>query len=323
MLDNDLFGPSIPFKHRFQDWLVRVVLWVLLHTLACHSLKTTRRLARFFGAVVGFLSPSTCRLIEANLAIAFPEMTKQERKELRKRNLAFFMEFGMDFLSMLKERDWSRSRVVQHEIPAECRGKAVIWGLPHYGNWEVLSQHCCLQGFPAAAVVGDFNLPTLERIFSECRSRYGTKLIPYRGAARGMIAALHQGINIGILIDQNISPKHDGEFVEFFGLPAPVSLLPATLAIKENLPLGMIDCHKREDGIFEITWRNLPWNPQDFPDALSLTREILRQDEEIIREHPEQYLWCYKRWKYLPPDISPELREKFPYYSGRVSRWSR
>jgi lauroyl/myristoyl acyltransferase len=33
--------------------------------------------------------------------------------------------------------------------------------------------------------------------------------------------------------------------------------------------------------------------------------------EELVREHPDQWLWTYKRWKRRPT----EERGRFPFYS--------
>ena len=38
--------------------------------------------------------------------------------------------------------------------------------------------------------------------------------------------------------------------------------------------------------------------------------------EEYIRRYPEQYLWWYHRFQYIPPDCPPELRARYPFYAG-------
>ena len=37
--------------------------------------------------------------------------------------------------------------------------------------------------------------------------------------------------------------------------------------------------------------------------------------EEYIRMAPEQYLWLYKRFQYIPPDTPPEIRKRYPDYA--------
>jgi len=35
----------------------------------------------------------------------------------------------------------------------------------------------------------------------------------------------------------------------------------------------------------------------------------------LIRAYPEQYIWCYKRWRYLPPQADEALQTKYPFYA--------
>lgn len=37
--------------------------------------------------------------------------------------------------------------------------------------------------------------------------------------------------------------------------------------------------------------------------------------EEFIRMAPDQYLWLYKRFQYIPENVSPEIRRRYPAYA--------
>ena len=41
--------------------------------------------------------------------------------------------------------------------------------------------------------------------------------------------------------------------------------------------------------------------------------------EKIIRQYPDQYLWFYKRWLYIPENATDEQKKLFPFYSVNVT----
>lgn len=307
-----------PFRRGLQNVLLTVVLRILFLTVAGRSLGFTRWLAGLLARLAALFLRGTCRTIEANLAVAFPELSRKERQALRQRNLRYLMETGLDILSMMKDNRWAKGKVVGLPPESEVTGdKVILWNLPHFGNWEVLAQSFPLSGCRCAAVVAKFGLEVMDRLLSKCRRLYGLQLIPQDGASLGMKEALESGIHTGILIDQNTSPRHGGIFVPFFGLPAATSRLPASMARYMDCKIGIISCHKREDGKYEINYHFLPHTGAWYEDDLSLTCELLRCDEEIIRKHPEQYLWLYRRWRYRPANVTGELESRYPYYSAK------
>ena len=47
-------------------------------------------------------------------------------------------------------------------------------------------------------------------------------------------------------------------------------------------------------------------------DAADLTRTVASTLEQAIADRPAQWLWMYKRWKYVPQGQDPS---RFPYYA--------
>ena len=47
------------------------------------------------------------------------------------------------------------------------------------------------------------------------------------------------------------------------------------------------------------------------------TRDIAAAMEKVVRKHPEQWLWIYKRWKYIPDSRS---EDEYPFYARRSAR---
>jgi KDO2-lipid IV(A) lauroyltransferase len=128
-----------------------------------------------------------------------------------------------------------------------------------------------------------------------------------------VIAAIRKGTSIGFLIDQNLSPKHGGIFVDFRGLPVPSSPLPAIVALRYGVQLVSGTCVRKANGRFKMQLSPVPVTKDD--DKFSLTQKIIAANESLIVKYPEQYIWLYQRWKYIPSDIPTDLKAKYPYYA--------
>ena len=64
--------------------------------------------------------------------------------------------------------------------------------------------------------------------------------------------------------------------------------------------------------------RPLPRPVEEYPDETSMVQAFIEMGEEDIRKTPEQYLWLYRRFRYIPNDCPPEIRKRFPYYACEV-----
>ena len=162
--------------------------------------------------------------------------------------------------------------------------------------------------------------PGVDRVFNRLREMSGQKVIPQQGAVRELIKILRQGKKIALLLDQNTKPAEGGIFVDFFGLPVPVSSAGAALAERTDAEIVMGFCLPQPDGSYRGHLRALlsptPLPGEDKKQALTrLTQEITRQIEAEIRSNPGNWLWMYKRWKHVPPARS---RQEYPFYAKNL-----
>ena len=260
----------------------------------------------------------------ANLRIAFPRMDKRERRALARKMFLHFAVLGLDWLHFLRFPQHAVNRL---HVPPEIRKACTIsnpdspcpstlFCTPHLGNWELEAHIGYISGRPGAVVVARFHLDWLNKMAERLRSwDQQTRLIPAAGAALGVYRALKEGRNVGILIDQNVSPRHGGIFLKFFGLPAVTSPMPAAIARRLAVPVQVVSCIRLPDGTYTMEHAPLPKNAWEYASDEELTADILRAYETLIQNHPEQYLWFYPRWKYLPANVSPEGAAAFPPYA--------
>lgn len=280
-------------------------------------LAVLRLLVGLAVVMIRVFHPGLLRLVEANLAVAFPELKHHERRRLALASLRHLLWNGVEIIKLLRHPERIAEMVLTppESLVAPYRQRPCLLCIPHLGNWEILAQAAALWGMNAAAVAAALSTPKINRMLTKARTANGLQIINQKGAARKVARALQENRCIGILIDQNVSPRHGGVFLDFFGLPAPTSRLPATLARKLNVDVLVGACVRQPDGRFHLEIEPLPRPTAEYDDDLSLTQDILNANQALIRKHPEQYTWLYRRWRYIPENAPPSLAEAFPYYA--------
>jgi Kdo2-lipid IVA lauroyltransferase/acyltransferase len=93
--------------------------------------------------------------------------------------------------------------------------------------------------------------------------------------------------------------------VPFFGKPAPFVRGPESGARLGNIPVVFGHFTKKKRGYYQGHYFLAEENPRQLPDG-ELTRKYIRYLEEVVREHPEMWLWSHRRWKHeWHPDYKP------------------
>ncbi|MBP5673755.1 MAG: lysophospholipid acyltransferase family protein [Victivallales bacterium] len=304
-------------KRAITDAIVNMMTPPLVSVVGGLSDSGAEKLAHFAAKIIRFFNINAYKNIHANLKVAFPEWTEEQRNELAFRNAVHTVRFGIDFLRILKHPELVKS----YSIPPESAflnqvaKSSVILCLPHLGNWEILGQAVPCFGIKAAAVAEMFRNKKLNTLIESARQQNGLLIIPRTGAARKVIGALRSGHSVGFLADQNLSPADGGVFLDFFGLPAPSSTLPALLAQRLHLPILVGASVRRDDGKYECKFIFLPKKVDEYPDTNSLAQALLKANETLIRQYPEQYLWTYHRWRYIPENATDDFAKQFPFYA--------
>lgn len=182
---------------------------------------------------------------------------------------------------------------------AQKRGKGVVALVSHLGGWETGAAHVAASGLetyilarrPSNAPIADF--------LSAHRASLGLKEIPRQKGVRGMMRALQNNGVILLALDQHVSNTF--VTVPFFGRPAQTSTIPALLALRYGVPVVPAYPIRGRDGR-NIT-RALPevtpdWTGDTEEERVErTTRRFVSLLEDLIRQHPEQWLWMHRRWR--------------------------
>lgn len=286
------------------------------------SFKRLGTLATLFSRIL-LIPPGNKKLIMANLDIVFSDKTVEEREILCRQSARNIILTFMEFL-------WIRGNpkklldVVRLSPESEAllktyyeKDQGVMLISPHLGNWELGNLVINAKGYHGWAVAKEQNNPFTEQLINEGRKLSGAGIIYEKGAAKRMMRLLKNNEFVMLLIDQNTPPKQGGVFVEFFGLPVTVSRAPLSFARKCNAEILMARSIRQKDGTLEVRLQALEKPIADYPDDQSLCREIMKVHETFILDNPDQYLWLYKRFRYIPSNWTGD-RSVFPYYHREI-----
>ena len=187
----------------------------------------------------------------------------------------------------------------QYLEDAVARGHGVVFLTAHIGNWEWLGAALSMAGFPMTSVIKRQPNDQHTRLLNEYRERVGIEIFA-RGTTEliGAAKAMKKGKILGFLADQDAGV--DGLFLDFFGKPASTPLGPAVFARKFKAPvMPVFIVHKPDySGHRVLIYPPLEYENtgEEKEDLRRLTLKMTQLLEEVIREHPDEWIWFQKRW---------------------------
>ncbi|HET9794323.1 MAG TPA: lysophospholipid acyltransferase family protein [Thermoanaerobaculia bacterium] len=265
------------------------------------------RLARSAARLYYRLGRNRRAIALANLRLAFPALSDEERSAIARRCAENFGGVFFDFLAATKlSRDALREAVAieggENYRSAVARGKGVFLLSAHFGNWEIGALAAGLLGDPIASVVRPLDNPRLDRELSRLRGKFGNRTIGKKHAAREVLREMRHGGTVAILIDQNVLAR-EAVFVPFFGRLAATSPALGLLQKKTDAAVVPVFCRPRGRGRYALRFER-PIVIGDLPEgersAEALTARYTRVTEDAVRAEPALWLWMHNRWRTRP-----------------------
>ena len=179
------------------------------------------------------------------------------------------------------------------------RGGVLLGG--HIGNWEWTAAYIALRGYPIHVVARRIYIDSLNEKLVRMRESMGMKVMYRDISMRRMIRLLLDNQFIGVLADQDVKDV-SGIFVDFFGHPAYTPTGPALLALASGAPIIIIR-DIRQGSQHRITVDPPILANREAPRDQEVNRIVslyTKRLEEIITEHPTQWVWTHRRWHTRP-----------------------
>ncbi len=296
-----------------KEWLEYAVVRVMLKALEILPRGVARTLAASVAQLLFSASRKLQKTAEFNLQLAFPEWNGSQRAEVTANMVRNLGWMAAEFARLPKYSKENIADVVVldgHEnfLNGQALGKGVLYLTGHIGAWELSSFAHALYGFPLHYIARPLDNRRLDALVNGYRSLSGNRPIFKNESARAVLKILKESGTVGILADQNTMPE-EGVFVDFFGTLACTTTGIARVALHTGAAVvpgyvywdESIEKYRlRFEPAVELTRTG---NAER--DILENTQKFAKVIEEIIRKHPDQWVWLHGRWNTRPTGEPP------------------
>lgn len=260
--------------------------------------------------VIYYLIRYRRKVVQQNLANAFPEKALTERQAIEKKYFRFLADLVVETIKLcsiseaetIKRVDVRDHLLQQNE--AFKQGKSIIAAVGHYGNWE---SGCLRMGLvperPCIISYKPLTNPVFNRFFLDMRSRFGAILVPMKGTFRKVVEYRKQVTLTVLAGDQTPGQNEAHYFANFLNQPTAVFLGVEKLAKATDSLVVFCDVRRVKRGYYSCTFVPL-FNDPKLTAEYEITNAHVQYLEKVIREEPEYWLWSHRRWKFKPADIS-------------------
>ncbi len=278
-----------------------VLLRIVVLGLRILPLRLARTIGIGIGCLIYVLLPKRRNVAEENLSKVFSDWPHKKIRFCARRHFEDMGRKAVDFFCsdrLLAQEDppWLEVKGMKHLEQAYASGKGVMAVAGHIGMWELGSMFLSKKGFSISAVAKPMKNRRTDTYINRIRSRFGQKIfLTSQAAMRESLRVLKRGEMLCLLIDQRPDRK-SAEEIEFLGRSTRVNKGPAMIAAKTGcyvLPSFMVRTGP-ETYTLEFTE---PFILEKDKSALKTNLvKMSRVLESLIRNYPEQWLWCHKRW---------------------------
>lgn len=262
----------------------------------------------WLGKIAYAVSPKPRERVIYHLGLAFGnEKSPREILTLSKQVFIMLGKNAGDILRSLKVRTLTdlNKFLVTHGLEnyekAFAKGKGVMFLTSHLGAFDLQITNMALRGLNPNIVGTALKDERLNDLLWQYRNAYGAVAIERGKESVRLFKVLKSGGSIAILIDQDTKVK--SRFVDFFGMKAATPIGATVLALRTGAAVVPTYIYLDQDGMQHM--HILPEIPlvitgDDETDLVVNTQNFTNFTEQIVREHPEQWVWMHERWKTRP-----------------------
>lgn len=280
-------------------WLGLGLLWLIVQLPDRWQFAMGQFLGKLIARWGGRLKKNTW----TNLRLCFPEKNPAELRQLAS---AGFLSVGLGIIETGRAFWLPESKMtaactlhgMQHAEAALAQGKGILLISPHFTCLEIVGR--LLANQPNFAVMYRLHKkPLLAFIHARFRNVHYRRSIPSH-RIRQLIQALRDNMAVWYAYDIDAGKKNS-VFAPFFGVPAASMTAVSRLAGLTGAAVMPVHFYRKGNAFHYAVCLGEPLDAfpsDDFVEDATRLNSLL---EAGIRQHPEQYLWQYQRFKTRPP----------------------
>jgi KDO2-lipid IV(A) lauroyltransferase len=285
-------------------------VWIGLGLVRAANLLPLRlqlAIGRLFGRIAHAIARRDRRIATINIGMCLPELSPAERDRLVRRHFGSLgcavIETGLVWwASDARLRRLIRYEGIEHLQAALARGRGALMLSAHFTPLELGARALTLLG-PTSIMYLTPGNALIAELSRRSRTRHTVQAIS-SDQIRDLLQNLKNNLPVWYAPDQRYTGKNS-EIVPFFGRPAATNVATSRLARISGAPVLPYFPERRADNAGYVVRIHPPFT--DFPsdDPIADTARFHALIEAHAREHPEQYLWTYKRFRLPGPDGDP------------------
>ena len=226
--------------------------------------------------------------------------SNEERERIVKNMWGNYGRIFADYMYIKNFRNenlFKNIEVVGENILEEIKNEKepVIFISGHFNNFELMALYLEKSGIDLAAIYRPLNNKFLNPLMEKIRFQYICKKQIKKGISgtKEILKHFRNGTSIALMIDQRVS---EGIKSKFFNNVALTTTIPAQFVKKFECKIVpvYIERKNKHQFILEIL-RPISFSKDE--NIESITMNLNKVLEELIRRKPDQWIWTHSRWK--------------------------
>ena len=261
--------------------------------------KNASNLGEIIGKKFGPLFRSNITILK-NLENSKIGLSEKDRKNIINNMWGNYGRIFAEYIFIKKYRQDVNTKnieVIGQEILEKIKldKEPVIFVSGHFNNFELMAMYLEKSGIDLAAIYRPLNNRFLNPLMEKIRNKYICKKQIKKGISgtKEVLKCFKKGTSIALMIDQRVS---EGINCDFFGKKAFTTTIPAQFVKKFNCKVVPIYIQRIEADNFRLEiLRPIEFSRDETIE--SITFNLNKVLENLIKKYPEQWIWSHNRWK--------------------------
>ena len=261
--------------------------------------KNASNLGEKIGKIFGPLFRSSLK-VKKNLENSNIGNSNEERERIVKNMWGNYGRIFADYMYIKNFRNenlFKNIEVVGENILEEIKNEKdpVIFISGHFNNFELMALYLEKSGIDLAAIYRPLNNKFLNPLMEKIRIQYICKKQIKKGISgtKEILKHFRNGTSIALMIDQRVS---EGIKSKFFNNEALTTTIPAQFVKKFKCKIVPVYIERKNKYQFILEILQ-PISFSKDENIESITMNLNKVLEELIRRKPEQWIWTHNRWK--------------------------